>query len=266
MKVISLFFVLLFTQSGFACNLKPGADYLSFSGPVSFLLRELGLLDDSNLKAISTFHKIGKKYKVKRAGGGIFLSRKFLESFKKPIVFFDESEETRKNLRSIHIESKEVKTRSMDPFEAYIESLGKLQPYLVNCGGKVQALTDKALDIKMKLLEKKKFQNKMIFYLGKLNKEGRKPNLLIGNDIFVKFWVKKEKLKTFNSTLQYIPWSANEMNSFSDVDTLHFGVIDDHGEFVTKVKNNHYNLTYPGGLVPGISQIYFMEKFAKKFN
>ena len=118
MRTVTKFlFIFLFLQNqSIACKLaKP---LVSLSGPVTMVLEELNLLEDPNLAAISVFHPINKKTSAKILAGGVFLSKRTMESFQDKFVFFDKSMELKKNYKMAKIKNfAEINSLGLDSFE-----------------------------------------------------------------------------------------------------------------------------------------------------
>ena len=69
---------------------------ISLSGPMTVLLKEVGLLDHPALGGISVFNPVSKEqFKKKIYPGGIFLANSTLKEFKDSVVFFDESQQVK---------------------------------------------------------------------------------------------------------------------------------------------------------------------------
>jgi hypothetical protein len=247
-KVISLFLI----TSTFACELKPN-EYISLSGPVSILLRELDLLKDKSLKAISSFHPITKdEFSGKRVSGGLFISSKYLKSLKDPIVFYDSSRE----LKQIFQAGIEIQTKG--EISSLIDShLESLKPFTKDCESKIKEIQKNVKTI-LKSIKDYKFQKSYLFYLGKLGE--RKTNLLVSNDLFVRVLKNKAKLKTYPSDSMYVPISQKIKKDFSDA--IEIG-ISDGKTHVKKIEDKRFNISFQGILTPGYSQILFLENWPK---
>ena len=266
-SLLSLFLWILFSwpqdaeAEGAVCSLKANREYVSLSAPVTHLLEEFGLLNDSSLKAVSIFHT-SQETGAKKLAGGIFLSPKVLEKHRQAVVFYDESRELGRSLAQNKIKrAVEVKTRGMDPFEANRSALEALTPYLKACGKKIEKLMNELETLKKELKQSKYGKRAVLFYLGKLKKNQRPPELIISNDGFVKF-LKENGLKTYPGELPYLSWSQRILKGLER--PVFVGVEEARGDFsIVKVKENAYNLSAQGALSPGLKQARFLSRLAK---
>lgn len=258
MKVIS-FFLLFLNFNIFACELNKQFEYVSLSGPVTFLLSELGLVEELNLKGISIFSPINKStYKGKIYGGGLFLSEKEINDFEKKIVFYDSSRELEKYLtKSKASKILEIQTRQLDAVVATQEIVKNLSPYLRNCDEKLKDLDLKIKNIKDKLMSFKKSNKTILFYLGKIDKN-KKPNLLIVNDGFVKTLRDLNIVSTYPSELSYVNWSPKIIKNLQNV--IYIGISEGEKFKQETQALDQFNIMYPGALTPGLSQLYLIEK------
>ena len=245
MKTVFSLFLLFYVTSVSACHLNQ--KIISLAGPVTMLLEELDLISDKNLLAISKYHPVLSS-QIKMLPGGLFLGKKVLSEFpQKTTVIFDQSFELQKSLE--HYFSgllKELDTRGLDSLKAYKASVKVLNPFLKDCEERF-----KKIDILISELKKnkKKISDKtLLFFLGKLKKKGKKPELLMVSDGPVK-WLKNAKIiKTYPSELPYVTWSQKVLSSIEN--PLEFGLVAAN-ENRLKVEK----------LTPGIRQIYFLKDF-----
>src|SRR3989338_4221692 len=137
------------------CRLNPDFNYVSLSGPISFLLEELKLLNDPKMKVVSTFHEV-EGFKGERVGGGVFLSESKVKEWKNHVIFYDESRELEKTLKfGLGIQLVKIQSRGLDPFAATNHSLNMLKPYLKFCANNLHALESQILAIKNSLINPK---------------------------------------------------------------------------------------------------------------
>lgn len=230
---------------------------ISLSGPMTVLLKEVGLLDHPALGGISVFNPVSKEqFKKKIYPGGIFLANSTLKEFKDSVVFFDESQQVKNVLKlGEGIISEEIKTRNFVPLEV-MKKLGEtLRGYTVQCEKELQAFQQKGELIQRELLKKIPHRLEVVFYLGGF-KGQRLPETVIVNDGVVKLLILENKIKTYPSELSYVNWSARMMSSFSSK-LKHVAVIDSGMKLTQEVKkvSQRVTLIYPGSLVPGLSQL-----------
>ena len=261
-KYFILFFLFFQLQHSNACSLKSENEYYSLSGSVSMLFEFMGLEKDKQFKAISVFHPV-KNFKGKKLGGGIFLSPKVFKGKKTGIVFYDESKELKKSLNKIaEIKSIEVKTRGLNSFESTLKSLKKVRPFLKGCE-KQLAKVEKYVDSVNDKINQWKISKKILFFLDHINNDKKLPQTIMINDGFVLTLIHKNKILTYESPLSYVAWSAKLIQS-KYADYIRVGV-KESSELdqinIQKIDKKHYNLTYRGALIPGISQLKLLEEF-----
>ncbi len=258
MRILLSLLWLVSTNSYGVCGFKAEVDKVfSLSGSTTVLLKELGLLQHSKVKGISVFNPVSAgEFSGKVYPGGIFLSRDSLTEFIGGLVFYDESRELTKILNSMStINSREIRTRSLSPLQAFDKALDEVSLYLKGCEDKARMLREKFLGLEKQLLEKVPAGLPVIFYLGELRGD-RYPEMVIVNDGVVKWLKDKQRIKTYPSTLAYVNWSSRMMQSLPE-NTLHVGVKDsgNSGEKSVKRSSKKMTLIYPGALVPGLSQL-----------
>lgn len=240
------------------CRFKDKEQRLySLSGPITVALKELKLLKLSNVKGISVFHPVSSdEFKGRFLPGGIFLSREVMKEMSGSLVFFDESRELKKILSSMkELKLREIKTRGITPEEVTTVMIKELKAITQDCEKEFENFKLKSQKLSQKILSRAPENFTAIFYLGKLRNK-KVPDLAMVNDGIVK-WIKNQgKLKTYPSELAYVSWSAKIMNDLPK-DTLHIGIIDSgkkmEKEF-KKLNSKRINFTYPGSLIPGLSQ------------
>lgn len=271
--LVSVAFLNIIHVSALACKLSGKHRYISLSGPVTFTLGELHLLQDKNLEGISIFNPIDKTEKKRFQGtvygGGMFLAQKKLPAFEGRVVFYDSGREQKKQFRNVkNIHAIEVKTRGMDTLESGRIVLKTLSPYLINCDERIETLNKKLSKLKAKLKAKRKAHlgndfkhsklRNILFYLGKIS-HNKRPNLLIVNDGPIKTLLQYQVIKSYPSDLNYVNWSQKLINKLDR--PIHIGL----SEGVTtkpvmkKVAPRNYNVSYRGILTPGLSQLQFLE-------
>ncbi len=265
MKIFfNLFFFSSFTfaECVFREDIKKVA---SLSGVTTVLLFELGLLKSSSMIGISHYHPIEQKsFNGKRYPGGIFMAPATLTEFSNALVFYDESRELKKILETkSDVQAIEVKTRNLLPLEAMEHAVVLVLPYIQGCEGKISKLRTEAQDLQSDLVKKVPAGTKVYFYLGKI-KPPRFPEMLIVQDGVVKLLQKEKKIITYPSPLSYVNWSSKILQK-SSKETLHVGIIDsgDLGTLDLSKEKEIHNVTYPGALVPGLSQLRAFHFWAK---
>lgn len=247
----------LITVNIFACDFsKEIGEVYSLSGVSTQMIQELGLLKSPKLKGVSIFHPVSKKeFTGKFLAGGQFISFSEMDSWKNALVFFDESRELKNILaKKSNLKSIEVKTRSKLPLEVVrsfkVENENKFS------GCDFSAVEEK-LSIKLNELKKIIPKDKtVIVFLGKIQKN-KFPELVMSNDGIVKYLVSEKVIKSYPSDLAYPNWSTRIMKSL-DKDTIKIGLIDSGNDLnpkFEKVSEGVYNLTYPGGMIPGFGQV-----------
>ena len=243
----------------FACEFSSKVKGVySLAGSVTLALRDLDLIKDKKLSGISIFHPVDKKvFKGEILPGGIFLSHDTIKNLKGSVLFYDESREMTRILSGYpEVKSIQIKTRGLSPL-AVVESTSKeLKPYLENCNLNI---LQKNLETKLAVLKKViPPQKTILFFLGQI-KQGRYPELLMVNDGVVKWMVEEKLLKSYPSELAYVNWSAKILQSLPS-DLMKVGLKDSGSEMGVKLEKSegHFNLTYPGSLIPGTGQVEAM--------
>lgn len=256
---ISLSLLFLFTQKVEAgCSFKDKElNIYSLSGPVTVALKELGLLKLSNVKGVSVFHPVSsQEFSGKLLPGGIFLSREMMKEMKGSLVFFDESRELGKIFSSMkEIKLREIKTRGLTPEEVTNLMVKELEAITNDCEKELESFRLKSQKLSKEILSKTPKNFSAVFYLGELRNQKR-PDLAMVNDGIVKWLKGQGKLKTYPSDLAYVSWSAKIIHELPE-DTLHIGVADSGGKMekeFKKIDSKRINFTYPGSLIPGLSQ------------
>lgn len=261
MKAISFLITFLVCSNCIACNLKKDFDYISLSGPITFLLQQLDLLNDKKLKGISLFAPVDTiSFKNKVYGGGLFLSDKEKSDFDNKVIFYDNGLELKKYLESSNASEKIViDTRTKGCIEATNIVINQLKPYLNKCEEKLKKIQSDILKIKNELqsYEVKNKEKTYLFYLGKINKN-KLPNLIISNDGPIKSLKDFKILKSYPSDFAYVSWSQKTIKSLKDI--THIGVGEGEQFEVIKIDQDKLNILSPGALTPGLSQLYFLEK------
>jgi hypothetical protein len=224
---------------------------------------------------MSEYHFFDRqKFKGKILRGGLFLSAKEVPEIPDhTIIFYDQSQQLKKTLEQLQKNLKkkftlvEVTTSKINPFQVHQLALGHLQPLLTKCEIPLKHLQQKVTTIKDKLLKQPPFKKQILFFLGRIGKGVRLPPLIVGKDLFNLFWLEHGKIETYESDLAYAYWSEKELAS-KYKDAIRVGLFD--GKNRSKkyyfVKNQSYNLKGPGVLIPGLSQIFFMQDFIKFYD
>lgn len=259
MKIfVSLIFICFCQSSWSICSFKsPSKKVISLSGPMTVLLREVGLLNDPALQGISVFNPIPEKdFKKTRYPGGVFLSRTTLKEFHQSVVFYDEGRELNKLLSSVEdIQSFEIKTRHKFPMEVVHSLVDILKPFIVGCERELDAYKKTALNMQEKILKRLPDSFKVIFYLGRFINH-RPPELVMVNDGIVKKLLSEKKIITYPTDLSYVNWSSKIMLGLGQ-EFIHLGIEDSGKNNIKEIKRSSKQMTliYPGALVPGFSQL-----------
>lgn len=267
---ISLSFLLTNISQGKAsCDFNESLKTVySLSGPVTVALKELELLKSKKLKGLSVFHPItADEFQGEILPGGIFLSREHLQKMKGSLIFLDESRELSRMLKSVEgISLEEIQTRGLTPLEVTEQVSKVLKKYLQNCEEKILKFQNKSRALASEILLKIPGDLTAVFYLGQI-RPPRLPDMAMVNDGIVK-WLKIEgRLKTYPSELAYVNWSAKIIQEMPK-NTWHIGLVDSGRELkkeVKKLETKKLNFTYPGSLIPGLSQqeawLYLLNSF-----
>lgn len=230
---------------------------VSLSGVITTTMKELGLLKHPKLKGISIFNPIKTdEFQGEIFPGGIFLSQGMMTGLENSIVYFDESRELSRIFKSRpKIISSEVKTRNLTPREAIDSALSVLSKILVNCENEKKSLKNKIDSLEKKISSTIPPSQEIIFYLGEFA-NNRPPGTVMVQDGIVKWFIQNKLLKTYPSDLAYVNWSPKIMNTFSPK-ALHVGIQDSgrEGKIEIKKSSQRMTFTYPGALVPGLSQL-----------
>lgn len=248
---------LLFALNSFACDFsKEVKGVYSLSGVTTLLLKDLGLLKNPRLKAISVFHPVSpKEFPGEFLPGGVFLSHDSVKKLNGSVVFYDESRELTKILsRYPGIKAVEVKTRSLTPIEV-IRKFSDLNSYFNNC-----PLKDQVSKIQQSLIELRSLivgKPKVLFFLGSFQ-FGKSPEMLMVQDGVVKWMIEEKLIQTYPSELAYVNWSSKIMNELAGYKKI--GIKDSGKEMKRKIEKSGegLNLTYPGSLIPGFGQVEAM--------
>jgi len=255
-----LFFIIFFPILSYSkCRLKKSHDYLLLSGPLLTLLNELHLEQDPSIKAVTEFSHL-KSFKVPRINGGVFLSKKVLKQYKKPIVFFDKSISLSKTLDHYNVKEKiSLNTLSQDPLETIDYLLKMIKPYLEDCEKNVASFLNDVQKLKTKILNIKSVK-KYLFFLGRLEKN-KLPELIIGNDNIALFF-KRYFSYGLNTKMNYLPISKKFLKNNP---TIHLIGINSGIKKILKMSNVRWNISYPGALTPGYDQLKFIDYFLSNF-
>lgn len=260
MKTVTSFIILVFSLASFACELN--RPILSLSGPITMVLEELNLLDSKQVLGVSRFHPVRENLQVKKVEGGIFLSKKVIKQYPSgTLIIYDTSRELQKTLEKWeNLKLMEINSRSLDPFEVFDQSIHQVSGLTVNCEKKINKLVAKVKSIKDSL-GKRKLSIKGVFFLGEIG--SKLPSMVISNDGFVKWLVQKMELKSYPSNFHYVSWSSKVLNKLENY--IYWGLVDSKSDElnVKKISKLKYNLSYRGIFIPGIRQIYFLEKFSQ---
>lgn len=259
MKIfVSLFFLFISLHAVGACGFKPEVKkVISLSGSMTVLLKEIGLLKASQVKGISVFSPVSREeFSGKIYPGGLFIAQSSLNEFADSVVFFDQSEQLKRILKSRNdITEIELSTRGKLPLEVVDDSIKVLSHYVQDCGKNFDDFKVLAENTQKKLLSKLSSVPHVLFYLGAI-KGNRLPEMVMVHDGVVALLLKEKKIKSYPSTLSYVNWSSKVMNELP-LSTLHVGLFDPGMKIEKEIKrsSNRMTLIYPGVLVPGYTQL-----------
>lgn len=252
----------------FACRIHPNNSLVVLSGAITSTLRELKLLEDPHLIALSHFFVRGEEsesLKKKMITGGFFMSSQVLKTFKDATIIFDKSLEYKKQFVKSGLNSFiEFETRDISPEDVILKSLKELKPFLVGCEENIANFQSVVKNMMIKIKELAWKKKKALFFLGKISLN-KNPNMLMVNDGFVRTLLDQEKIISYPAQSAYVIWARKTMNLFSDGATLYFGLEEDQSMklSIKKIKSNHWNLSTWGIFTPGFGQLRFLYEFIK---
>ncbi len=250
-----------------SCGFKPSIKkVISLSGPITVLLKQVGLLNAPAVKGISIFSPIQRQeFKGTIYPGGLFLARSTLSEFSGGEVFYDSSRELRKILLTQPgIRAIEVNTRELLPLEVVDRSIDLLRGLTLGCEEEFRSFRDRTQKIQSELLRLIPEGFKVVFFLGRFTGV-RAPELVMANDGAVKLLRRERRITTYPSQLAYANWSARILASLP-AQTLFVGLVDpslDGAERLVK-SGPRWTVTFPGILVPGITQLEGLVFWARK--
>jgi len=256
--VISLCIFLLASPKAWSCELNKKYNYIALSAPVSILLKELGVLSD--VKSIGSFHPY--KEKIKKLDGGIFLRASELDLGPNTVLFYDSSKNLEKELKSFKFKAEKIVTRKLSAMKSTTYLLSKISPYLKACSAQLVSLKSKVKAIESKL-KKMQFSDSIIFYTAPFSSSGKNNSLVIANDGFVLDLKKNNTFSSYPSELAYVNWSSKLLKKIDN--KLLVGLKESsNGISLQKINSNTINIKYPGVLIPGYSQLKFLDYFIDK--
>ncbi|MFN8369229.1 MAG: hypothetical protein U0T83_01250 [Bacteriovoracaceae bacterium] len=283
-KALILFFLLSFSYLSYPCALNPKFNYILLSSPLTQLLFDLNLLKDKQLKIISQFAGIEEKYtSAEVVVGGINISPEFLKQFDQMVIFFDESNELQKIFTQFQKQNQmkvkqviKIITKDKDPFIETRENIKEISPYLVNCEKELIKIAEFLSKTETELIKLKgQLKSKQIFFLGEIDfKYEKKPPLLMVNDGPVLYLLKNDLIKSYDSPLSYPSWSSKVLKELELSPIVYIGLNGKKGKAadgprtfeinrLIKNKRELLNIYNSGLLVPGISQVYFLQEWNK---
>ena len=165
-------------------------------------------------------------------------------------------------------------TKDRDPFTETRENIKELTPYLINCENELRELDQFLLKTEKNLTQiKGPLKAKQIFFLGEIDfKYEKKPPLLMVNDGPVLYLLNKKLIESYATTLSYPSWSLKMLKSMEKSPIIYIGLTgkkakatDNPRTFVINKlsmdKKQLFNIYNSGLLVPGISQVYFLQEW-----
>ena len=265
LKVFSILVVLIFSEAQ-ACKLK--REIVSLSAPVSGVLRELGLLKDPQLKAVSLFHPFtASEFAGERLGGGLFLSKREMQRFKHATFYFDQSAELSKRLKELSLKHLvQIRTRGQDPFAITRMAVVAISENLAQCETQLGRLEAWLKSEQAFLQQQVAFQGEVFFFLGEIRND-KWPQLMIVKDGPILFWLNQGKLKTFDTPLSYVAWGEKWKASLKGTERM-VGLVQTKPEQafrLERLSKNQFNALDPMSLSPGPWQIHFMHRFVGSF-
>ncbi len=249
------------------CKLE--RDIVSLSGPLSFYLLELGLINDPKLRAVSLYHDfLHNKFKGRWIGGGIYLSSKEFKKISGEYeIFLDESLEMKKRIEKLRkkipsIRSAQwLKTRGKSALAIVDELNFLIKKNTSGCEEKISEIKKKISETLTRLMNFKFLPKTHLFYLGVV-KSYQNKKIMVANDLFLVNLKKNISFKYYPTQLEYLSPSSKILKSL-ERKSIVFGLSSNKKEkfeFINS-KKNIYNIFSYGLLSPGLSQIYFISEF-----
>ncbi len=256
-KKILFWGIILFHTNVLGCELSK--KIVSLSGPVTMLLEELDLLKNKKVLAVSKFHPLKDEFRGEILAGGLFLSKRSLLKYQQSHLFYDQNKEFTAILKKLKFKTvHSLSTRGMDSIASTKYSIKFLRPYLKNCKNKINSIISQVNEVEMMLTQMKK-KLRIIFFLGEIQQ--KLPQLIIGEDGFVKSLKKNSLFQTYPSSLSYVSWSKKVLGTLKEYKKV--GVTEGPFERVKweKINSTQFNLRFRGVLTPGIRQVLFLKSF-----
>ena len=260
MKLVTSLSILLLASSwAWSCELNKKYSYIALSAPISILLKELGVL--SEVKSIGSFHPYREK--IKKIDGGIFLRASELDLDLNTVLFYDSSKNLEKELKKFKFKAQKIVTRELSAIESTSYLLNKVSPYLRACEVQVTKLKSKIKAIGAKI-KKTIFSKTFIFYTGSFSSSGKNNSLVIANDGFVLDLKENKSFSSYPSQLAYVNWSSKLLSKIDNKFLVGLSESSSHGISLEQISSNTVNIKYPGVLIPGYSQLKFLDYFIDK--
>lgn len=260
MRIFLSLFLLLYSFTTLAqCRFNSKAKgIVSLSGIATVIIKELGLLADPQLKGISVFNPVAEnEFKGVIFPGGIFLSQQLLNDLSGRTVFYDESRDLKKILKTREqVNPIEIKTRNFTPVEVTEKALAVIGPYLEKCDDQIQKLKEELIQLQNELKIKLPQKTHVVFFLGEIKKK-KLPELVIVQDGVMKWLIENNYIRTYPSELSYVNWSQKILSTLPE-NSMYVGLKDSARQMqksVVKIDNKKMNVIFPGALVPGITQL-----------
>lgn len=222
----------------------------------------MGLLKDLQLLGISSFHPVApKEFVGARLGGGLFLSAKGVARYRQAHVFYDESEELSKRIRTLPFEGRtQIRTRQLDPFTVTEGALIALDRHFDSCEKQITAMRSWLQEQRSALLARASFRTPLYFFVGSFQ-QGPWPELIMVNDGPVAWWKNHGKLVTLDSPMAYVRWSEKWKHSLQGKYKL-VGLTSTESRKTTHVRESIFQIDDSEALAPGPAQIRFMRRLA----
>jgi len=261
-KLLGLFFLI---PSLSACEFNYSGAVVSLSAPVTQYLVELDLLNSKKLKAVSSYHGINQdRYHGEVLGGGKFLSLKHFKKYREALIFYDQNREQELLFKKEFFQKAKIESfaqRGLDPFEVFQKLNKQIAPYLFGCEKKVQQLRKKVSKLKAEIDSNTKKPINALFFLGEIKGE-KLPQYLVLNDGAISYLLKNKKLNSYPSDLAYVPWAAKIIKKMTGFKQIGLSTMKSK-HFMKTLGKSKLNLYHEGALLPGISQIYFLQKLGQ---
>lgn len=239
---------------------------VNLSGAMTLTMKKLGMLNDPNLKALSSYFindKEAHDLKVDLLLGGVFLSPKTIEKYKNNFFIIDQSLELKKQLQTKNVSSLVLDTRDLDPIEVIELTYKSLKKVSVGCQKRYQRIKK---EIASKLNDIKNVnwkRQKLVFFLGSI--KNKLPTKTMVNDGFVKYLKNNLGLQTYPTDAAYSGWSQKKLTLLQNNGAKLVGLVaTGENMLFTKISEKRWNAKGRYILIPGFGQFDFMHSLSQE--